>query len=132
MNIYTKTGDEGETSLLDDSRVSKTHVRICACGDLDELNSLLGWCRLAGCSFKMSSNESIDKIKPIKNFLLPGGVELSCRLHMTRTCCRRAERSVVSVSLSESIRSEIIAYLNRLGDLLFVWSAQINREAGIK
>jgi cob(I)alamin adenosyltransferase len=42
MKIYTRTGDAGKTSLLSGERVSKCHVRIDACGDIDELNSWIG------------------------------------------------------------------------------------------
>lgn len=45
MKIYTKTGDSGETSLFGGGRVSKTHLRVEACGTVDELNSLLGLAR---------------------------------------------------------------------------------------
>ncbi len=44
--VYTKTGDAGETSLVDGSRVSKAHERVAAYGDVDELNSLLGLARV--------------------------------------------------------------------------------------
>ncbi|MFM8393656.1 MAG: ATP:cob(I)alamin adenosyltransferase, partial [Acidobacteriota bacterium] len=40
--VYTKTGDRGETSLVDGRRVSKADPRVCAYGDVDELNSVLG------------------------------------------------------------------------------------------
>lgn len=48
MKIYTKTGDAGETSLFDNSRVSKAHTRVDAYGEVDELNAALGVARAAG------------------------------------------------------------------------------------
>ncbi len=48
MRIYTKTGDSGETSLFDKSRVSKSHPRVEAYGEVDELNACLGGARSAG------------------------------------------------------------------------------------
>jgi len=48
MKIYTKTGDGGETGLFGGARVSKAHDRVSAYGDVDELNSTLGWARAAG------------------------------------------------------------------------------------
>ncbi|MDP1571380.1 MAG: cob(I)yrinic acid a,c-diamide adenosyltransferase [Vicinamibacterales bacterium] len=48
MKIYTKTGDEGETSLFDGTRVAKTHPRVMAYGEVDELNACLGLARAAG------------------------------------------------------------------------------------
>ncbi len=47
MGIYTRSGDDGETGLFGGDRVSKSSVRISAYGDVDELNSLLGWCAAA-------------------------------------------------------------------------------------
>jgi cob(I)alamin adenosyltransferase len=47
VRIYTKTGDSGQTSLFDNSRVSKSHPRVEAYGDVDELNACLGACRAA-------------------------------------------------------------------------------------
>ena len=48
MKIYTKTGDAGETSLFDNTRVSKADPRVDAYGDVDELNACLGMARAAG------------------------------------------------------------------------------------
>lgn len=48
MKIYTKTGDAGETSLFDGTRVSKTDLRVAAYGEVDELQASLGWVRSAG------------------------------------------------------------------------------------
>lgn len=47
MRLYTRSGDEGETSLFGGARVAKTHARLACYGELDELNSLLGWCGVA-------------------------------------------------------------------------------------
>ena len=64
--------------------------------------------------------------------MLPGGTELAARLHLARTCCRRAERSVVTLHGVIAVREEIIIYLNRLSDLLFAWARQANQEAGVE
>jgi cob(I)alamin adenosyltransferase len=60
--IYTRTGDAGETSLGDGSRVSKTDARVEAIGDVDELNSALGWALAAGPSATLEQvqNELFD------------------------------------------------------------------------
>jgi len=76
-------------------------------------------------------DKATEAVVPTHNFILPGGTELACRLHLTRTSCRRAERSVVTLSRSSTVRPEVIAYLNRLGDLLFAWARQANHEAGV-
>jgi cob(I)alamin adenosyltransferase len=47
MKIYTRTGDEGKTGLIGGGRVAKTDLRMRACGEIDELNALLGWARVA-------------------------------------------------------------------------------------
>ena len=74
----------------------------------------------------------IDKIEeqltPLRNFILPGGTKLAALIHLARTVCRRAERSTISLNKKETINSEIIKYLNRLGDLLFVLARFANRK----
>ena len=57
---------------------------------------------------------------PLKEFILPGGGPVAAACHLARTVCRRAERSVVSMSRSEKVNKPVLAYLNRLSDLLFV------------
>jgi cob(I)alamin adenosyltransferase len=47
MKIYTRTGDEGKTGLIGGGRVAKTDLRMRACGEVDELNAVLGWARVA-------------------------------------------------------------------------------------
>jgi cob(I)alamin adenosyltransferase len=70
------------------------------------------------------------KLKPLKNFILPGGSPKGAALHVARTVCRRAERSVVSLARKEQINPLIIRYLNRLSDLLFVLARAVNMQAG--
>ena len=74
----------------------------------------------------------IDKIEqelsPLHNFILPGGSKIASMLHFARTVCRRAERSVVTLSKKEKINPQIIVYLNRLGDLLFILARFTNRK----
>ena len=76
-------------------------------------------------------DEACEAAGPLTHFILPGGTELAARLHVARTCCRRVERTVVALHRQESVREELIVYLNRLGDLLFAWARQANREAGV-
>lgn len=71
-------------------------------------------------------------LKPLKNFILPAGTAPSALLHVCRTVCRRAERRLVSLKKSMSIRNEISIYLNRLSDLLFVMARLVNKQAGVK
>ena len=70
-------------------------------------------------------------LAPLKTFILPGGSEVAARLHAARTVCRRAERSVVTLAHREKIGEEIIMYLNRLSDYLFVMARWVNFKQGV-
>jgi cob(I)alamin adenosyltransferase len=70
-------------------------------------------------------------LKPLKNFILPGGSPVAARLHFARTVCRRAERAVVRLSRNEDIGDAITVYLNRLSDLLFVLARHANHAAKV-
>jgi len=74
------------------------------------------------------------ELPALGNFILPGGAEMAARLHMARTICRRAERLLVSLvgqaDVREEIPPEVLPYLNRLGDWLFVQARWINRKLG--
>jgi cob(I)alamin adenosyltransferase len=61
-------------------------------------------------------------LAPLRSFVLPGSGRLNADLHLCRTVCRRAERSVVALGRTESVPPESIRYLNRLSDAFFVWS----------
>jgi cob(I)alamin adenosyltransferase len=78
--------------------------------------------------------QAIDRfdatLEPLQVFILPGGSVASALLHLARTVCRRAERRVVALSQSTTISPYLIAYLNRLGDLLFVVARVANRASG--
>jgi len=71
------------------------------------------------------------EIEPLKAFILPGGSMKASMLHVARTVCRRAERSVVAMQESESIPAVAVVYLNRLSDLLFTLARVANRAAGV-
>ena len=173
MKIYTKTGDTGETSLFDNSRVSKADPRVDAYGEVDELNACLGAARAAGLpadlsaaleavqkdlfalgarladpSAKIASRVTkaavsdadivrlealIDRLEgelpPLKRFILPGGSTAGALLHLARTICRRAERRVIGLGPG-AVEPELIVYLNRLSDTLFVAARAVNRRAG--
>jgi cob(I)alamin adenosyltransferase len=63
-------------------------------------------------------------LKPLKSFVLPGGTKAAAQLHVCRTVCRRAERRAISVGYD--LNPEVVRYLNRLSDLLFILSRSAN------
>jgi cob(I)alamin adenosyltransferase len=174
VRIYTKTGDGGETSLFDGTRVPKTDLRVAAYGDVDELQAALGVCathevggdvsemlvtiqrdlfalgaRLADPSHRIAARVTkivvdetsvsrleqwIDRLEatlpPLRHFILSGGSPGGAALHLARTVCRRAERSVLAVG-TEAIEATVLIYLNRLSDLLFVMARAVNHRAGV-
>lgn len=73
-----------------------------------------------------------EGLEPLDAFLLPGGVRAAARLHLARTVCRRAERRLVTLvrRSEEEISLDLLAYLNRLSDLLFVLARAANAQAG--
>ena len=71
-----------------------------------------------------------EEVGPLENFILPGGTLGAAYLHMARTGCRRAEREVTALARTEPIGAYVVAYLNRLSDLLFVMARYENKTAG--
>ncbi len=67
-------------------------------------------------------------LKPLKSFVLPGGTAAAAWCHLARTVCRRAEREVVTLARAETVNSEVVIYLNRLSDLLFVLARDLQRQ----
>jgi len=170
--IYTRTGDEGQTSLGDMSRVAKDHPRVTAYGTVDETNAVLGLAvshlsngdiadllrsiqndlfdvgadlccppedaekpgdRLRVTSAQVTRLESaIDlynaRLSPLTSFILPGGSIAAAWCHVARTVCRAAERAVVSLMATEKVNPQVVIYLNRLSDLLFVLGRVCNDD----
>jgi cob(I)alamin adenosyltransferase len=173
MKIYTRTGDDGETSLLGGERVRKDDLRIETIGSVDETNAALGVVRVellrSGVAPKgvdailaksqhtlfnlgaelaaRSSTQAraaivsdadvaeleaaIDDyeagLEPLRAFILPGGAAAAAQLHMARCICRRSERRLVELATHEQVRGELVRYLNRLSDLLFVLARVVNK-----
>ena len=71
-----------------------------------------------------------EDLPPLRSFVLPGGSRLDAELHVARTVCRRAERTLVALARLETVPPETIRYLNRLSDSLFVWSRWAGHIAG--
>lgn len=75
-------------------------------------------------------DEQSDKMEPLRNFILPGGTHCAAELHMARTVCRRAERSLVALSAERPVRSDVLAFINRLSDWLFCAARYANFREG--
>jgi cob(I)alamin adenosyltransferase len=69
------------------------------------------------------------KLKPLKEFILPGGTRAAAAAHLARATCRRAERSLVALGRREGVGERARQYLNRLSDLLFVLGRSLNRAS---
>ena len=172
--IYTRTGDDGSTTLGNRKRLPKSSLRVSAYGDVDELNSLLGVILSGDVSqhlrdilhgiqyelFVLGSDLSfpeteensfqvprieeqhvtslerlidglLEDVGDLQNFILPGGTREAAYLHLARTICRRAERTVVDLANTSSVSGEILSYLNRLSDAFFVLARFENVSNGV-
>ena len=101
----------GEISLNDsEKKLLKDESLLFLDNKIDEMNSLL---------------------EPLKEFILPGGDSFSSNLHLARSVARRAERSVVELYVGKLENNNIVKYLNRLSDYLFVLSRFYNKNNNI-
>lgn len=156
MKIYTKKGDEGQTSLYDCSSVSKSCDLIDLIGDLDELNSFIGIIEsndilpsLQTWIFDLSTiianpkhKYNFDEDNVIISFIekeidrltelmpkLKNFILPSGNIHLSRAICRRCERKLVGViNNNEHIPNKCLAFLNRLSDYLFTLARYENRD----
>lgn len=71
------------------------------------------------------------ELPPLQAFILPGGTPLGALLHLARTVCRRAERAMVALSRTHALEPLLLAYVNRLSDLLFVLARHENHARGV-
>lgn len=155
------------TRLGEGTSVPKDNPRVEAYGNVDELNSLIGFLLSYDLPGKIEKalndiqhdlfdlggelsvpghtmieaamvgrleevlDELNQELNPLEEFILPGGTPAAALCHLSRTVCRRAERSLVALSQSEEVTDHSLSYLNRLSDLLFVMARSINRTAGL-
>ena len=157
MKIYTKTGDQGLTSLIGGVRVPKSSPRIDCYGTVDELNSYLGVLRDQDVSgphlptdpgretqrrlpdlhaadvelLETEMDRMNEHLTPLREFVLPGGHQAVSFGHVARCVCRRAERLAVQLSAEAPVEDLILMYLNRLSDYLFVLSRQMAHDLGV-
>lgn len=73
-----------------------------------------------------------EDLLPLKEFILPGGGPIAGSVHLARTICRRAERRCVSLMRKEAVEANIVTYLNRLSDALFVLARWVAHRLGEK
>lgn len=73
-------------------------------------------------------DEVNEKLEPLRSFVIPGGTPAAAQLHVCRTVCRRAERRAIAIG--EECNPEVIRYLNRLSDMLFILSRAVNDGRG--
>ena len=71
-----------------------------------------------------------EELQPLKSFILPGGTLLNAFLHQARTVCRRAERDIIKLNQIDLVNPEIIKYINRLSDYLFVAGRWVTETLG--
>ena len=72
------------------------------------------------------------ELEPLRFFILPSGGKAAATVHVCRTVCRRAERAMVFLNETEEVRPELIKYLNRLSDYLFILARYISKISGEK
>ena len=80
--------------------------------------------------FERAIDAADAELPPLRAFVLPAGTEKAAALHLARTICRRAERSVVTLAREATLPPLFLVYLNRLSDYLFVLARLANRRAG--
>ncbi|HTD08186.1 MAG TPA: cob(I)yrinic acid a,c-diamide adenosyltransferase [Solirubrobacteraceae bacterium] len=85
-----------------------------------------------GADYTRWLEQALDEVnatlEPLRSFVIPGGTPAAAHLHVCRTVCRRAERRTIAVGAE--VNPEVVRYLNRLSDLLFVLSRAANAKAG--
>jgi cob(I)alamin adenosyltransferase len=81
---------------------------------------------------EMEIDMATEELSPLRNFILPGGTEISARLHVARAVCRRAERAIVGFSHDRPVPAVALTYLNRLSDWLFVQARWANAKAKVR
>ena len=82
-------------------------------------------------SLETEMDRILDMLPPMEHFVLPGGSKTVSYCHLARTVCRRAERRVCQLAKEVDIPVELIKYLNRLSDYLFVLSRKIAEDEGV-
>lgn len=82
-------------------------------------------------ALERSIDSQTAMLPELRNFILPGGSEFSSRLHLARSSAREAERRLVSLNKQDPVRAELLEFLNRLSDWMFVAARTANLDAGV-
>ncbi len=177
IRVYTRTGDQGTSSLYNGERRPKTDIVFEALGDTDELGAAVGLARehcklnvfildgmleeiqsrlmdvgsaiatplhssseakIQRTAFGGEHTEKLEKeidcldsgLPPLKNFILPSGGLTSRQLHVCRTICRRAERTICHLKEEGAVEDSVLVYMNRLSDYFFVAARYAAHEEG--
>ena len=107
----------GHLATPDPDKVRKALAR----AELDEARAT---------AFERVMDDAEAELPPLRAFVLPAGTPKAAALHLARTVCRRAERSVIHLSHEADVPELFIVYLNRLSDLLFTLARLANHRAG--
>jgi len=81
---------------------------------------------------EVAIDEYQKQLPELTHFVLPGGDFASAQCHVARTVCRRAERRILEFAERSKVQTEIIIYINRLSDFLFVLSRKLAADSGIE
>jgi cob(I)alamin adenosyltransferase len=81
--------------------------------------------------FERMIDQADAELPPLRAFVLPAGSPKAAAFHVARTVCRRAERSVVTLTREAEVPELFLAYLNRLSDLLFTLARLANHREGV-
>jgi cob(I)alamin adenosyltransferase len=81
--------------------------------------------------FEQIMDRAEQELTPLRAFVLPAGTPVAAFLHLARTICRRAERSVVHLAHTDEVPELFVVYLNRLSDLLFTLARLANHRGGV-
>lgn len=82
--------------------------------------------------FEEYIDEMTAKLPEITNFTVPGGTVVAAHFHLSRTICRRAERTLVTLIKKEKVNENVVKYINRLSDLLFTMNRFANHNEKVK
>lgn len=99
------------------------------------VGSILAGSKLAFSKIKTKGLEKLldeleGSLPVLKNFILPGGSPVAAHLHYARTLARRAERAVIALNKKEGVKPQVLTYLNRLSDALFMLARDVNFKEG--